>query len=59
MDIKRIDYDGMISSIKELYPEVYFNSKMDNNDFIVVLGIAYAHRIMAGQVKLEVTAYKV
>lgn len=59
MDTKRIEYDGMISNIKELYPEVYFNSKIDNNDFIGPLGIAYAHRIMAGQVKLEVTARKV
>ena len=59
MNINETDYEQMISSIKDLYPDVYFNSTIDTNDFIGALGIAYAHRIMAGQVQLEVTVRQV
>lgn len=55
MEIDANGYQKMMNWIKELYPDVYDNNKISNNDFIGALGVAYAHRIMAGTVPIEVT----
>ncbi|RHW49244.1 hypothetical protein [Lactobacillus bombicola] len=55
MEIDANGYQKMMAWIKELYPDVYDNNKISNNDFIGALGVAYAHRIMAGTIPIEVT----
>lgn len=48
-------YQKMMTWIKDLYPDIYSNNKISTDDFIGALGIACAHRIMSGNVLLEVT----
>lgn len=55
LKMNREKYDEMISAIRVLYPDIYANPKINNNDFIAVLGIAYAHRIMAGNRSVTVS----
>lgn len=53
--MNREKYDEMINAIRVLYPDIYANPKISNNDFIAALGIAYAHRIMAGNRSVTVS----
>lgn len=55
MEMGVTGYQKMMAWIKDLYPDIYSNNKISTDDFIGALGIAYAHRIMAGNVSLEVT----
>ena len=54
LEMGEAGYERMMAWMKDLYPDVYNIKKINNDDFIGALGITYAHRIMAGNVSLEV-----
>lgn len=55
MEMSAIAYQNMLDKIQALYPTVFTNEQINKNDFIAALGVAYAHRIMSGQVNVQVT----
>ncbi|CAM3196664.1 hypothetical protein SAMN04487792_1614 [Lactobacillus bombicola] len=44
-------YEEMIKAIKIIYPNIYANRNINNDNFIAATGVAYAHRMMTGEVK--------
>lgn len=54
ISMNKNQHDKMLHQIAYLYPDIYNNNKISNDDFIGAFGIAYVHRILAGQVKIEV-----
>lgn len=56
MEMSAIAYQNMLDKIQALYPTVFANEQINKNDFIAALGIAYAHRILTGQVSVQVRA---
>lgn len=55
MEINDHAYELMLNEIQDLYPTLVANKKINKNDLIAAAGIAYAHRIKAGQVSVNVT----
>lgn len=47
-------HQEMITSVKTLYPDVYNNSKIKNDDFIAAAGIVWAHRYISGKLNITV-----
>lgn len=47
-------YLEMINSVKTIYPDVYNNSEIKNEDFIAAAGIAWAHRYVSGEFNIIV-----
>lgn len=56
MEMSAIAYQNMLDKIQALYPTVFANEQINKNDFIAALGIAYAHRILTGQVSIQIRA---
>lgn len=54
MQISDTGYKQMLKVIKKLYPTVFADAKINKMNFIAALGIAYAHRIISGQITVKV-----